>query len=81
MLIGIEQQSLEQLSTGPTRIRDGIVRFSAVPPDAPQPPPGSGPSEAELAELVTVWGYFAIDAANEWWVEWGLLRERSQFRK
>jgi salicylate hydroxylase len=34
-----------------------------------------------MAEIAEVWGYYAIDAADEWWVEWGLLRERSQVGK
>jgi salicylate hydroxylase len=49
-----------------------------LPPDAPDPPPGATPPDEELAEIGEVWGYFAIDVADEWWVEWGLLRERSQ---
>lgn len=28
-------------------------------------------------ELFEVWGYDGRDAAEGWWVEWGLLRERS----
>ena len=78
MLLALEEHNADVAFSGPSRIRDGLVRFSAVPADAPDPPPGSGPSEAELTEIAEVWGYFAIDAADEWWVEWGLLRERSQ---
>ncbi|TFY56669.1 hypothetical protein EVG20_g8838, partial [Dentipellis fragilis] len=26
-----------------------------------------------------VWGYHAVDAAEDWWVQWGLLRERAAF--
>ena len=51
-----------------------LVRFNVLPPDAPDPPPGATPPDEELAEIGEVWGYFAIDAADEWWVEWGLLR-------
>jgi len=78
MLVAIEEHNVVVGCSGPTRIRDGLVRFNAIPADGPDSPPGSGPTEAELAEIAEVWGYFAIDAADEWWVEWGLLRERSQ---
>jgi hypothetical protein len=77
MMVAIEEQNLDVACSGPSRIRDRLVRFNAIPADEPDPPPGSGPTEAELAEITEVWGYFAIDAADEWWVEWGLLRERS----
>lgn len=80
MLVAIEEHSIDVAFSGPSRIRDGLVRFNAIPADEPDPPPGSGPTDAELAEITEVWGYFAIDAADEWWVEWGLLRERSQLR-
>jgi salicylate hydroxylase len=80
MLVAIEEHNVDVACSGPSRIRDGLVRFNAVPADEPDPPAGSGPTEAELAEIAEVWGYFAIDAADEWWVEWGLLRERSQQR-
>jgi hypothetical protein len=80
MLVAMEEHNIGVACSGPSRIRDGLVRFSAIPADEPDPPPGSGPTEAELAEIAEVWGYFAIDAADEWWVEWGLLRERSQQR-
>lgn len=77
----MEQHNVEVAFSSPTRIRDGLVRWTAIPPGAPDPPPGSGPTEAEMAEIAEVWGYYAIDAADEWWVEWGLLRERSQVGK
>jgi hypothetical protein len=81
MLVALEDHNADVVFSGPSRIRDGVVRFNAIPADEPDPPPGSGgPTEAELAEIAEVWGYFAIDAADEWWVEWGLLRERSQIR-
>jgi salicylate hydroxylase len=63
--------------SSPARIRDGQVRWTTLPADAPNSPPGSGPTDAELAEIAEVWGYYAVDAADEWWVEWGMLRERS----
>jgi salicylate hydroxylase len=28
--------------------------------------------------LMTIWGYDAEDEADNWWVEWGLLRERAK---
>jgi len=80
MLVAVEEYNVDVLVSSPSRIRDGLVRFNAIPADEPDRPPGSGPTEAELAEIAEVWGYFAIDAADEWWVEWGLLRERSQLR-
>ena len=73
----MEIESTEVASSNPPRIRDGLVRWSALPADEPDPRSESGPTDAELADITEVWGYFAIDAADEWWVEWGLLRERS----
>lgn len=80
MLVAMEEHNANVAFSNPSRIRDGLVCFNAVPADASDPPPGSGPTEDELAEIAEVWGYFAIDAADEWWVEWGLLHERSQLR-
>jgi len=77
-LVAIEEHNVDVAILGSPRIRGGLVRFNAIPTGSPSPPPGSGPSEAELAEIVEIWSYYAIDAADEWWVEWGLLRERSQ---
>ena len=82
MIVGIEEHNIHLAFAGPTRIGGGLVRFNAIHADTPDPPQGgSVPTEAELAEIAEVWGYFAIDAADEWWVEWGLLRERSQQRR
>ena len=75
------QQNAEVAFSNPPRIHDGLVRWTPLPADAPDPPPGSGPTDDELAEVAEVWGYYAIDAAEEWWVEWGMLRERSQVKK
>ncbi|EIM83988.1 FAD/NAD-P-binding domain-containing protein [Stereum hirsutum FP-91666 SS1] len=36
-----------------------------------------GELEQQFAELCGVWGYDAIDAAEDWWVQWGMLRERA----
>jgi salicylate hydroxylase len=80
MIVAMEQRNADVAFSGPARLRGGLVRWTALPADAPEPTTGSGPTEAELAEIAEVWGYFAIDAADEWWVEWGLLRERSQLR-
>jgi len=77
MLWALERQNAEVALSHPPRIRDGLVRWTALPTDAPELPPGSGPTDTELAEIAEVWGYYAIDAADEWWVEWGMLRERS----
>lgn len=33
---------------------------------------------AEWAEIVDVFGYDAEDDADNWWVVWGLLRERAR---
>ncbi|KAI0298695.1 hypothetical protein B0F90DRAFT_1668981 [Multifurca ochricompacta] len=70
----LEHQNAQVAFSDPQRIRDGLVRWTALPADAPDPHPGSGPTDDELAEIAEVWGYFAIDAADEWWIEWGLLR-------
>jgi salicylate hydroxylase len=81
MVVALEQNNAKVAFSGPGRIRDGLVRWTAIPADAVDPPPRSGPTEAEFAEIGEVWGYFAVDAADEWWVEWGMLRERSQLMK
>jgi salicylate hydroxylase len=81
MVTALEQQNAEVTLSSPPRIHDGLVRWTAVPADAPDPLPESGPADAELAEIMEVWGYYAVDAAEEWWVEWGMLRERSQVKK
>ncbi|KAI9507583.1 FAD/NAD-P-binding domain-containing protein [Russula earlei] len=81
MLGSLEQHNADVAFSSPPRIRDGLVRWTALPSDAPEPPPGSGPTDAELAEISEVWGYYAIDAADEWWVEWGMLRERSKLTR
>lgn len=36
-----------------------------------------GELERQFAEICEVWGYDAIDAAEDWWVHWGMLRERA----
>jgi salicylate hydroxylase len=80
MLGDLEQHNAEVAFSSPPRIRDGLVRWTALPIDTPDPPAGGSPTDAELAEILEVWGYYAIDAADEWWVEWGMLRERAQLR-
>jgi salicylate hydroxylase len=35
----------------------------------------------EWVEIKEIFGYDAEDEANNWWVEWGLLRERSKGMK
>lgn len=77
-VVALEQQNGQVAFSNPPRIRDGLIRWTALPADAPSHPPGSGPTDAELADIAEMWGYYAIDAADEWWVEWGLLRERSK---
>lgn len=39
---------------------------------------GKGVGSAEWAEIVDVFGYDAEDDADNWWVMWGLLRERAR---
>lgn len=78
----LEIKNADVALSNPPRVRDGLVRWSALPADEPEPPSAeSGPTDAELADIMEVWGYFAIDAADEWWVDWGLLRERSRVGK
>lgn len=36
-----------------------------------------GELEKQFADVCEVWGYDAIDAAEDWWVHWGMLRERA----
>ncbi|KAI0046016.1 FAD/NAD(P)-binding domain-containing protein [Auriscalpium vulgare] len=38
-----------------------------------------GALEGQWAEISEVWGYNAIDAADDWWVQWGVLRERALY--
>lgn len=80
-LTAMEIENAEVAFSNPQRVRDGLVRWSALPADEPEPTAESGPTDAELADITEVWGYFAIDAADEWWVEWGLLRERSRVQR
>lgn len=80
-LTAMETENAEVVFSNPQRVRDGLVRWSALPADEPEPTAESGPTDAELANITEVWGYYAIDAADEWWVEWGLLRERSQVQR
>jgi hypothetical protein len=81
MVVAMEQRNTDVAFSGPSRLRDGLISWTVLPTDAPDPTPGGGPTEAELAEIAEVWGYYAIDAADEWWVEWGMLRERSQVKR
>lgn len=62
----MEIENAEVAFSNPPRVRDGLVRWSALPADEPEPPSESGPTDAELADITEVWGYFAIDAADEW---------------
>lgn len=32
---------------------------------------------AQFQEIFEVWGYDARDAAEDWWVQWGVLGERA----
>jgi salicylate hydroxylase len=77
----MELENAQVAWSNPPRVRDGLVRWSVLPADEPEPPVESGPTDAELAAIAELWGYFAIDAADEWWVEWGLLRERSYMQR
>jgi salicylate hydroxylase len=77
-LVTIEEHNVDVAIFGAPRVRGGLVHFNAIPAGAPSPPPGDGPTEAELAEIAELWSYYAIDAADEWWVQWGMLRERSR---
>jgi salicylate hydroxylase len=36
-----------------------------------------GALASQWTEISEVWGYSAHDAAEDWWVQWGLLRERA----
>ena len=38
----------------------------------------TGPLAQQFAEVAELWGYDAHEAAEEWWLRWGLLRERSE---
>jgi salicylate hydroxylase len=69
MLVVLERNNAKVAFSGPGRIRDGLARWTAILADAIYFPPRSGPTKAEFAEVEEVWGYFAFDAADEWWVE------------
>lgn len=34
--------------------------------------------EAQWKDISHVWTYNGVDAAQEWWLEWGALQERAQ---
>lgn len=34
-----------------------------------------GELKRQFDEICVIWGYDAIDAAEDWWVKWGMLRE------
>lgn len=38
----------------------------------------NGDERPEWMEIRDVFGYDAEDAADNWWIEWGLLRERAK---
>lgn len=40
---------------------------------------GLGELAQQYAENAELWGYDARDAAEDWWVKWGMLRERTLF--
>jgi salicylate hydroxylase len=80
-LTATEVENFDVALSNPRRVRDGLVRWSALATDELSHQAESGPTDAELADITEVWGYFAIDAADEWWVEWGLLRERSHVQR
>lgn len=65
--------------------RDENMRASLVRPRGGDEGAGSGAEEEDgggqlarqWAELSEVWGYDAREEAEEWWIRWGLLRERA----
>ncbi|KAI0066850.1 FAD/NAD(P)-binding domain-containing protein [Artomyces pyxidatus] len=86
MLHFLELGNASAALSAPRAMRDTMVRLAAVEPggagingagDGSGGDGGAGPSEDEWAEIEEVWGYDAVDAAEEWWVQWGMLRERS----
>ena len=67
----LEQNNARVAFSGPGRIRDGLVSWTAIPADAVDPLPRSGSTEAEFVQVEEVCGYFPVDDADGWWVEWG----------
>ncbi|KAG1895960.1 uncharacterized protein F5891DRAFT_1056034 [Suillus fuscotomentosus] len=41
---------------------------------------GGGKASEQWEQLKELWGYDAEDEADDWWVKWGLLRERAKQR-
>lgn len=41
---------------------------------------GGGEASEQWEQLKDLWGYDAEDEADDWWVKWGLLRERAKQR-
>jgi len=41
---------------------------------------GGGEASEQWEQLKELWGYDAEDEADDWWVKWGLLRERAKQR-
>ena len=56
---------------GNTLVR--LILQNGEPGDLPMPKP-----EDAWDEVESVWGYSAIDAADEWWVRWGRLRQHAK---
>lgn len=81
----VQQKDLSDLyfqCTPPGEVQQGRDDFMRAQRDAgrsPLAPAGADEEELpEWTEIKDVFGYDAEDDADNWWVEWGLLRERAR---
>lgn len=58
--------------------RDDFMRSQRDAGRSPVAPAGQDEELQEWTEIKDVFGYDAEDDADNWWMEWGLLRERAR---
>lgn len=71
MLVVLERNSTKVAFSGPGQIRDGLpagLRSRQTRSIPHQEVDQQKPSLQRL-DVEEVWGYFAVDATDEWWVE------------
>ncbi|KAI0266066.1 hypothetical protein BC834DRAFT_843152 [Gloeopeniophorella convolvens] len=78
-LTALEAANARVARAAPARVRDGLVRFAALVPGVDPEP--AELTDDELADVASVWAYDAVDAADGWWVEWGLLRKHADLKR
>ncbi|KAI0319247.1 hypothetical protein OF83DRAFT_832260 [Amylostereum chailletii] len=74
-LLGLSNASVAMAAKPHSKVGNTLVRLimqNGDPDEAPLPDPMTAWDEVE-----EVWGYSAIDDADEWWVRWGRLRQHA----